>query len=150
VGPDSGQVFSWQSLSPLFLCDVTAGGVGPRGDHTLSFRLVLIGWSLLCLAGWLVLGRIAEKQEADCRAAGNLFCWAPDSAFLVVGLIAFAVWLVGALIAWGVSRIDARTTVVTVREGATVTKEGLVYRGGERLTVLIADGERLRESKLIE
>jgi predicted DNA binding protein len=69
---------------------------------------------------------------------------------LVAGLIAFAVWLVGALIAWGISRIDTTTTIVTVREGATVTKEGLVYRGGERLTVLIADEERLRESRLIE
>lgn len=58
--------------------------------------------------------------------------------------------LVGALIAWGVSKIDATTTVVTVREGATVTKEGRVYRSGERLAVLSTDAERLRESRLIE
>ena len=105
---------------------------------------------MLCFGGWVVLGWITEKQEADCRAADGLFCSKRGSALLVVGLIAFTVWLVGALIAWSLHRIDASTTTVTVREGAMITMEGRLYRSGASLTVLSTDAERLRESKLIE
>ena len=113
----------------------------------MRVRRLFVAWTALALVGWIVLGALAEKEEADCRASGNLFCGGdPGAWFLFVGLFVAGVWLVGAIIIAAISM----GTSVTVRDGVTVTVDCRVYRSGERMVVSKAQAERLRERGDVE
>jgi len=64
----------------------------------LTLRRVLVTWTILSVAGWLVLGGIAERQEAECRASHGFLCFEPGFAFIFVAILVGGAWLVGALV----------------------------------------------------
>jgi hypothetical protein len=55
-------------------------------------------WTLACGAGWLLFGLDVEQEEARCRAEGDFLCADPGLGFLLVGIPAVGVWVVGALV----------------------------------------------------
>ena len=70
-------------------------------------RRTLVGWAFVCIVAWLVLGGMAEAEEAECRANGGFLCFESGVSMIVVGILAILLWLsVAALItvAWKLTR----------------------------------------------
>ena len=61
-------------------------------------RRVLLVWGGLCVVGWVVLGWLAESEEAKCRAEHGLFCFEAGLSLVVVAVAAAALWLIGAVV----------------------------------------------------
>jgi len=68
-------------------------------------RRFVLSWTGFCAAGWLIVGGLAEANEADCRAADGYLCLSAGAALVIAGVGVVGIWVVGGLIAWAVSTV---------------------------------------------
>ena len=53
----------------------------------MAVRRVQLIWAGICALGIVILGLVAEDEEAQCRAHGDFLCFSSGAAFLAVAVV---------------------------------------------------------------
>lgn len=64
----------------------------------MRFRWLLVGWTGLAIAGWLISADIWADREARCDPSYSLICFSRGDIWVVTGAFTGGIWLLGVLV----------------------------------------------------
>ena len=71
----------------------------PHRGSRLSFRWVLVAWTVFCIVSWLLAAGVWNGIEANCDESTSLFCFKPRDIWLATGIVVGPLWVAGVFVA---------------------------------------------------